>query len=322
MRKHSELLELDGYLIPQHQDIPGHFVQSPHNLALGLMEKYPSGYYEDYLPEENYLERFGDFVERSKIEQKNILLSSEVFSLVRPELINYILSNAFKMRIVIGHRRYYEWLKSFHNQLYKMEWTKEGFISWLRNNYEENKSRSSLALYESYKEVFNNVIVMNFHDEKQPLLLDFYCNAIGGLKHMCGHLLIQKNGLHKNKSVVLEIKEIIQLARTKNMLEKNINEKEALIEITSFMQNELKIDMSDLPSECIDDAILEDILQYTLHQEKTLFPAWFEEIGGETKLREDFEGFKKTSSCGIHTEAILEDIRWIELLRGMNERLA
>jgi len=33
-------------------------------------------------------------------------------------------------------------------------------------------------------------------------------------------------------------------------------------------------------------------------------------------------GFKKTSLCGINVDRILEDEKWIEFLRDINERLA
>lgn len=46
------------------------------------------------------------------------------------------------------------------------------------------------------------------------------------------------------------------------------------------------------------------VVMSTLHSEKTLLPTWFEEIGGETKLKEHFEGFKKALSCEINVNVI------------------
>jgi len=304
-----DILSLDGYSMPQTDEIFGKFPYSTHNVALGLRGL-------EYFVNQKYLKQFQSFLINSQQGKKNIVLSSEEFSKTKPEIFHTILSPLYDTRIVIAYRRFFELLVSRHNEIQKKEETIENFVPWVTKFFEGLKSVSPIALMESYQEYFDDVVIINFHDRKQTLEASFFCDAVQDMTNMCQnvkHIKLDR----ANLSVPLQIKEIILAAKKSKILDEEIQNIKAEVLIHKFM-SESRIGVHDLPLHCISDEILEDIFQWTLKEEMQLVPIWFESMGGEARLRNDFQSFKRHSACQVKVSELLEDERWVRLFRSMH----
>jgi len=194
-------------------------------------------------------------------------------------------------------------LVSRQNKIQKKEET-------ITRTLEGTKSVSPIVLMESFQEYFDDVVIMNFHDRKQSLEASFFCDAVPDMTNMCQNVKFQ-NFDRANLSIPLQIQEIILAAKESKMLDEEIRNIRNEMLIHKFM-SESRIGLHDLPMHCISDEILEDIFQWTL------VPKWFQYMGGEVRLRNDFESFKRHSACQVKVRELLEDERCVRFFRSMH----
>lgn len=308
---YKEIIARDGYVIPGEEDAPGKFqkLNPSHNIAFSLLQNrnFKGG------KDREVFKALSAFLQRSKQEKKNVLLSSENFDMVDPKLMKMIFDDSFETHIVIVYRRYHEWLQSSHSQRLKGAYS-TNYVTFVTNFVDKLKRKSSLGLKEAYGTFFENISILNYHEEKR-LLDSFFCDSISGLNNTCQHVKNQVEEVRQNtRSKYAEFTQLIKLSKERNVTKKEVEEKEAGKQIQSFVHSTLNIETKDLPSKCIDNDVLDNIYGFSLNQEKTLFPVWFEARGGEDRFRKDFEKFYETSLCAIDSEAILEDERWVTFL--------
>mmetsp|Transcript_27687 Transcript_27687/g.32286 ORF Transcript_27687/g.32286 Transcript_27687/m.32286 type:complete len:295 (+) Transcript_27687:127-1011(+) len=109
-------------------------------------------------------------------QNKSILISAEVFAKdIDIEALSVYLQPWQFVTIVIYYRRFYDWMISYNNQLYK-----RGKIE--ASLYDELNDKETMQMYEDahtyqllyrFQQVFDNIIIMNMHDTTTSLQKGF-----------------------------------------------------------------------------------------------------------------------------------------------------
>jgi len=182
-----------------------------------------------------------------------------------------------------------------------------------------------------YKQVFDNITIMNFHDmTKGGLIEDFYCHAMPDAKNICNKIKMSKNNndiIKRNPSETIEYMNLLNAAEKRDYIKvTGTSDKKkyniALQKVKQHQEETLELSSNDFVIKCPPPKVLEELLEKSLQFEKEIFPKFFSSPLGEAALRSDFEK-KKTASkfCSIDSEAILETSEWREFFKSLNEEL-
>jgi hypothetical protein len=98
-----------------------------------------------------------------------------------------------KVGVVITLRRFYEWLPSVYNEIWKRgntipvpsfpQWT--GTFINLNSLSMRNEIQASAVIWRGYKEYFDEIVVLDYHDEEIPIHIKRNCDTIPGSKRAC-----------------------------------------------------------------------------------------------------------------------------------------
>jgi len=254
-------------------------------------------------------------------QTKSILISAEVFD--RPDIDIQALSDYLQpwqsVTIVINYRRFYDWIISYNNELYK-----GGTI--IESLYDELNSERKMQEYEMshtyevmhrYKQVFDNVTIVNMHDTKN-LTEGFYCDAMPDAKTTCENVK-KSNDVTSNPSKHLEYMVLLNEAKRRGYIKRTPKSKEykvALEKVQKHQEETLKLSSDDFAMKCPPPKVLEKLLAKSLHFEKQIVPEFFSSPLGEAALRADFEKKSTRKLCSIDIEAILETPDWREFFKS------
>jgi hypothetical protein len=136
----------------------------------------------------------------------SILLSAETFSALEEEgvaaLHDYLHPTWENITIVVYYRRYYDWIASYHSEVFRRSFTQDWHIfqqnstdrvrSSLLNDLAHNKvllddcrHKYVLSVIPRYKKYFSNVVVVNMHDQSMDLSERFYCELVPHASKTC-----------------------------------------------------------------------------------------------------------------------------------------
>lgn len=140
---------------------------------------------------------FGNFLDEARRAGRSIVLSAENFdnpSMDIPSLASYL--HGFETEVVVLHRPFFDWLRSFYSELHPPISLEEFAIDRILDG--GGRDQSSVAVYTRYSQRFRNVTMRGL---AAGYITRFVCIDVGA-KAFCRHLQttpeIQSNA---NKSV-------------------------------------------------------------------------------------------------------------------------
>jgi len=269
-------------------------------------------------------------------QNRNIFISTETFS--RPDIDIHALSEYLKLwekiTVVVGYRRYYDWIMSAYNQNHKVKpgvdnlgllSQKTSFYDFMLNDIEGVKAQETSHTYQviqRYKQYFNNIVVLNIHDTSKELVEAFYCDAMQNAQKMCEEVK-ELEVESKNLSKPLSYVELLAAAHDAQLiyLESNREVDVALEKIEEHQESTLGLSIHDFPMKCLPPNMLAELLEKSLKFEKEVVPEFFASPLGEAALRSDFEEKSKGKMCSIDFEATLKTVEWLDFFMSLRQEL-
>jgi hypothetical protein len=224
------------------------------------------------------------------------LVSAETFAAAEAngvaELKSYLDQSWSNVTIVATYRRYYEWIVSYHHEVNRIKQSIAGATLWqaIQKNETEriypgiqdtlSKHRGGLehknptAVIDRYKQIFSNVVVMNYHDKSKDLIERFYCDAIPNAPNACKKAIEMTKTLGeakiKNQSYSAVYEELTYAAHRSGMI--NVHSQKYCEAVTTAIkahqEKTLKISSDDFPYACPSSKVLGEIWDITLRSEK------------------------------------------------------
>eukprot|EP00593_Proboscia_inermis_P012840 CAMPEP_0171326010 /NCGR_PEP_ID=MMETSP0816-20121228/117175_1 /TAXON_ID=420281 /ORGANISM="Proboscia inermis, Strain CCAP1064/1" /LENGTH=207 /DNA_ID=CAMNT_0011825345 /DNA_START=556 /DNA_END=1179 /DNA_ORIENTATION=- len=174
-----------------------------------------------------------------------------------------------------------------------------------------NKSGYTIPLLQRLKKKFDNVVVMNFHDElvKGPAE-SFFCHAIPNATHTCEAILAVKKPSHLNMGDNLDYSDVAYGAKKVGLINIKTDKmmKKVVLAVQSHQERTLKLESSDFKRQCLPPDILEKVWEISLSSEMALFPKYVKST--TNNLRSDFDMAAKTTLCKVDVEEILKEEEW------------
>ena len=269
----------------------------------------------------------------------SLLVSAETFAGTKAigvaELKSYLDQAWSNVTIVATYRRYYEWIVSFHHEVKRIKQSIAGATLWqaIQKNETEriypgiqdtlSKHRGELehnnptAVIERYKQVFSNVVVMNYHDKSKDLIERFYCDAIPNAPNACKKAIEMtktKGEAKINQSYSAVYEELTYAAHRSGMI--NVHSQKYCEAVTTAIkahqEKTLKLSSDDFPHACPSSKVLGEIWDITLRSEKDFNKHVNEGEGSilSTSLKDDFDAYTRTNLCHVDVHAILQSQVW------------
>ena len=294
----QSILHRDNYYIPGPNPLDATFAFT--------MKKNLRLQNKDVLPE------FKTFFEEAKSDNKNVILSGEEFNDVDPSLLQAFIGPGFHYRIVIMYRRYYEWIFSVYNQTHKRKTRSFEDIQTFLKTKPIRKPFHSGEVFDSYKEVFDDVALLNYHNEKS-ISESFFCEGVTNADLICQRVK-ETPEEHRNEAVQVEGQRVTYAAVKYNIISSDTDLMNIFDKVTERVEEELQKENNPLTS-CVEDHVMEELFQLTMDTEKRLLPEWYE----EQRLRESFDEFRKNrlKVCYMNLDAMFEDIEWMNFLKNL-----
>jgi len=179
------------------------------------------------------------------------------------------------------------------------------------------KHKSPTAVIERYKQVFSNVVVMNYHDKSKDLIERFYCDAIPNVPNACKKAIEMtktKGEAKINQSYSAVYEELTYAAHRSGMI--NVHSQKYCEAVTTAIkahqEKTLKLSSDDFPRACPSSKVLGEIWDITLRSEKDFNKHVNEDEGSilSTSLKGDFDAYARTSLCHVDVNTILQSQVW------------
>jgi len=263
---------------------------------------------------------FGAELKKCGDEGLDVVLSSEFLGDVPLDLYRTALEPIFarfEITIVVGYRRYFDWLPSLFFQIVRQRskgwnaWPEKGKKSDFITFYETSVDSIITKLYtEAYIKNWmtivgtqKNILIYNVHVDKD-LVKTFYCNTLNA-SNLCKKYSIKHPLTSENVGFSTHFDSIAVAAYHRGLIADpdKITRPVAAQNIQKYFE-ELNVDASIFPETCFPKHYLEEILEKSKRVESSLVPGFFHSGGKET-LEEEFEK-KKSKYCFVSVDAILD----------------
>ena len=291
---------------------------------------------------------FQEALEPFKNNNKNIILSDEGYTLAlgRPEYYQALqdaLSDEWDIILVMGYRRFFEWLPSDMFQRYRMDKVK-GDLNW-KNHWpggggigggQESPGEKVTLLfpwyYKGWKEmghrysdfVANNVGnntfplgILNLHDDQKSVLTQFVCDILPDASRSCaeskkrdelGNVTTTNDAagvLHVNYDMLTTGAAELGLVDTSRFERKDIRHA-----LKNFTESELGKTHWDFELICPDQSQLDEFLNMSLELETRILGSSVA-AAMESKSRTAFwQDVKEHKFCEVDAEATLSKEPW------------
>ena len=282
----------------------------------------------------------------------SLLVSAETFAGTKAigvaELKSYLDQAWSNVTIVATYRRYYEWIVSYHHELNNIKQWAAGTTLWqaIQKNDTERiypdiqdtlskyqamlKHESPTAVIERFKQVFSNVVVMNYHDKSKDLIERFYCNVMPNAPNACKKAIeitktkgettkTKGEAKIKNQSYSAVYEELTYAAHRSGMI--NVHSQKYCEAVTTAIkahqEKTLKLSSDDFPRACPSSKVLDEIWDITLHSEKDFNKHVKNGLNYEgegsllsTGLKDDFDAYARDSLCHVDVHSVLQSPVW------------
>ena len=337
IHRHSKTLKLDGFLtLPI--DVSNETNMSSAKLAKELA-KAGNGLAPCFGQEMGYgpkcskglWKKFVSFLHKSEHKHQSIIISAEQFQNVKMNitLLEKTLreeGNFTRIKIVVGYRRVYDWLKSSYFQMHRPDFqmnrpevakSEDVFPSLVEEIIDMIrivKNVHTRALVERYNEHFQDVAIFNMYATK-PMVAQFFCKIIIAPRTCTAILQTPQTRKVNGRGWNLDLHRLVIAAKKKSMLEADASSQKA---VKALGLKELP---NDLPRQCLSKENMATLLQLSLKEESELLPRFFQSAEGEAKLREDFLLASNTSLCSLDVDEVLRDELWKDFVLEIGNTL-
>ena len=338
---HAKELKLDGYEMPWHLIVEGGHNASTVKLGEGELRHFENqvNFATCFLPSSNtekLLYPCDEGLLSAGIEiakrKQNILISAETFSGIQTdeaaELLKY-LSNWDEVVVIVYHRRFYSWVASVYNQMYKgREHVMRGdranmtIVDFIEHRIAEpmhtNNINYSYFLLERIKEHFgNNIVIMDYHDQsKGSSDKSFFCHALPNATTTCKKM--KRNNVKSNSAASFDYEDLAYGAKMAGLIDlKDADDLEiAVMAIQQKHKMMLRLKFYVFKKICPSSDVLDKLWEFSLKVEKSIFPDRFKNDDDDgssylATMRLEFEKMATTKLCKLDVDSILsEDIIW------------
>mmetsp|Transcript_2645 Transcript_2645/g.4849 ORF Transcript_2645/g.4849 Transcript_2645/m.4849 type:complete len:490 (-) Transcript_2645:332-1801(-) len=272
------------------------------------------------------------FVHQLGKEGKNIFLSGEGFSSVAMDVASLAayLEPYWETTIVYLHRWYHDWVFSFYG-LMSIRFDRRDFsferymagrgsgdvyfyslLTHFERLYKRGFREDSYGSVYWYREHFDNVVTLDFNDQSSSLQEKVFCDAVPNAKHTCEHFShytddIQNQAQHLNYNNiayganVLELTTYCSRDHFDDVVEK----------IKDYQEVTLGRTYSDFPMRCVDNAILERLIDLSIEHRRNILTDIPLTKAAEREVREQYWEKMKEKACEPDINIILEMSEWV-----------
>jgi len=275
------------------------------------------------------------FLDRCHSLNQNALLSSEFLGLVEPRMWNEVMKPVFsqwKLHIVVGYRRYYEWVPSVHFQIHRANLrqfsngkSKDRRIPSIHEFV--SKDERPLILYtENYLRHWKSLVGDDFAfliynlDESQNVMKTVYCKMLHDTKNACRKYMKDPFGI-QNVGHTLEYDRLVMEAYDNKLIGDRRNLHKAAAKLKTIHEQEMTITKMEFPKICMDDRELANLLNITIRMEETLVPDWFSSENGEAAIQQGFMTFEKAKLCGVDVTKVVKGEQYANMWMTLRESL-
>ena len=320
----TEELQMDGYELPYLQDEKYyHYSENQWNFAnCFLPETHFARMRNPCKPE---LLNAGKEIAKAG---KNLFVSSEDFSFLHDiKSLSDYLQPWDKVTIVLTYRRYYDTLQSLWSELnkenvfYKFSKPNESKIAMLARCYRNPSKRDPRLMLAKFKNQFENIKVLNFHDRTKDLVEALYCDTFPDANITCSTL---KDVLPKlsryNVQREMVYGELAVGAVEMGLIPTNFQthkEMKAVVDcIRDYQEETLGLTKYDFQMVCPPEDMLNGLLDLSLEIENSMIPYFYDTSLGEAQLRSDFEKQRTTKLCDIDVNSTLAKPEWQDFFQS------
>lgn len=247
-----------------------------------------------------------------------------------------LLKKYFDVHIIVGYRRYFQWISSCKAQLDKPLPNRQRWLQWPGNDTDGRAYESTWAqirnkkircgaftpaIVEGYK-VLGDVHVLNMHGEEN-YLTDLVCNVLPAPITCAARRQedLSLETIHNPSSVSIFYDMLaVHAARLGYFATFNKKRWEVADQARQFWEATKRRRPTDLPLTCpIRSELNFFLLKKSLRQEKDLLPAFFHSSLGEPQHIEDFwKAVNKSAYCNVNVEAALNQTDWVNFFRKLD----
>eukprot|EP00956_Cyclotella_meneghiniana_P011963 scaffold16876_cov23-Cyclotella_meneghiniana.AAC.1 len=308
----------DNFIAPQYEVMPGRFTKegTALNFAHCMIRRFTKDGGEMSQQRCNDMRAvLPSFLQRTYNDGNNIILVAEDLdrSTIDHQRILYYLRPYKRVKVVVSYRRLHEWLPSFYNQivdLYAQNYIQNetkfpSFVEWVESEFANFLNVHTFAVAERYRSSgrFESVELINMHDTNVSLIENLFCillNASSTCREIHNGIKISNpNKGHSHEYLRLcteaylrgKIKKLSK--NTARKIEKNIISSRKFVNGIQF------------PLICLNQSLLEHMLETEKEQEAKYFPQWFLENRGNNSVSIAFQ-MAKQGLCSMDVEQILD----------------
>ena len=264
---------------------------------------------------------FGADLRKCSEEGFDVVLSSEDLGDVPRSLYEIVLEpifEQFELQVVVGYRRFYDWLPSLFFQIERVR--SKGWTSWpdkgrkldLLRFYKNERSTTIDKLYteayiDNWVDIVNttkNITIYNLHGDKD-LVKAFYCNTLHA-RSLCKKYSAEHPLSKENVGFATYFDSIAVAAYHKGLVNPDKDTRQKAAKAVESHFKAINVTASKFPKLCFPEDYLEEILQETKRVESTLLPDFFHNDGGENTMEEELEHTKTTKYCRVAADEVLE----------------
>ncbi|KAL7526824.1 hypothetical protein ACHAWF_001923 [Thalassiosira exigua] len=257
---------------------------------------------------------------------RNLLVSAETFSNMDDEGVNMLatyLSRWDEVTIVVYYRRFYSWIGSVFNQIYKNRslgdadrWDQP--ISSIMTELLDWKGYT-VPLVERLRKRFENksILVLNYHVESiRGLDESFFCRAVPNAARTCNAVRANSRSMRplNERTSLVDCQDLAYGAKKAEWMRIDSDEEMAAVAgaVQRHVKKRVEAKGGNLKRLCPPPPILDRIWKKSLESEAALFP---EGVDGTTTtsidmMRSEFETAAKTTLCKVDVETTLRDGSW------------
>jgi len=269
-------------------------------------------------------------------EGKNVFLSAEDFSsksLDVPSMAAF-LDNYWDTTIIYLHRWFHDWVFSLYGQHAK-GFEKKSFedfmaargsgnvyyfslLKYFQPIYERDFSFSDYKSIYKYRQHFHNVVALDFNDHNASLHEKVFCDGVPNAKNTCEYFS------HHEVEMINQAHPLVynNIAYGANMVAlatycSRDHFDEVIEKIKHHQEVTLGRTHSDFPMKCLDNAILERLIEVSLEHRRNILTDIPLTKDAEEEVRKEYWMKIKEKSCEEDMDRILEMPEWLEFFDGL-----
>lgn len=256
-----------------------------------------------------------------------------------------LLAEDWDISVVVGYRRYMDWLPSAKQQVEQWKPGKPRMNKWAANggkaikglfpDYWKVQPGSSGPMPYFYTDKVINMVrpyvdvqIMNMHSKDQSVRTTFLCDSLfGAAPHACQvskrRDKQKENEKISNKAQTLSYDMLTMAAESIIQARPMPKRHDIVLAAQRYHERTLNQTEGDFPLMCPNQADMEAFLEKSMELEHKVLPAFYAGPEGEQNHRAAFgKAVKRQKYCHIDTATVLKDPRWKEFYTTVGTEIA